>query len=70
MVNLIGSPDSLNAGGFLRYNGSLTNPPCSENVKWTVFGNTIDISEAQVSLHLNILTIKKILLLKKYINKF
>lgn len=35
--------------GFYRYEGSLTTPDCNEGIVWTIFTNTIPISEAQVS---------------------
>jgi len=31
-----------------RYDGSLTTPPCSENVKWIVFSQPIELSAAQI----------------------
>ncbi|KAJ8956793.1 hypothetical protein NQ314_006669 [Rhamnusium bicolor] len=34
--------------GFYRYDGSLTTPACNEGILWTVFTNTIPISENQV----------------------
>nr|WP_298685546.1 carbonic anhydrase [uncultured Dongia sp.] len=34
--------------GFFRYQGSLTTPPCSEGVLWTVFKDPIDASPAQI----------------------
>lgn len=33
---------------FFRYQGSLTTPPCSEGVLWTVFKDPIDASPAQI----------------------
>ncbi|KAI6225439.1 Alpha carbonic anhydrase domain-containing protein [Aphelenchoides fujianensis] len=34
-------PDCLTS--FVRYEGSLTTPPCSENVTWTIFTDPIEI---------------------------
>ena len=34
--------------GFLRYQGSLTTPPCSKGVRWTAFTAPIEASPAQV----------------------
>lgn len=35
-------------GNFWRYSGSLTTPPCTEVVVWTLFENAIPISSAQL----------------------
>uniref|UniRef100_A0AC35TMV7 Carbonic anhydrase n=1 Tax=Rhabditophanes sp. KR3021 TaxID=114890 RepID=A0AC35TMV7_9BILA len=37
-----------NLGSFIRYAGSLTTPPCSEIVTWTVITTPITISRAQL----------------------
>ena len=37
-----------NTADLWRYNGSLTTPPCSESVTWTVFTEPVMISENQV----------------------
>ena len=36
-------------GNYYRYEGSLTTPPCSEEVKWIVLTTPIEMSEAQIS---------------------
>ena len=33
---------------FYRYEGSLTKPPCSETVGWSIFDSTIEVAEADV----------------------
>uniref|UniRef100_A0A8B9IKH4 Carbonic anhydrase n=1 Tax=Anser cygnoides TaxID=8845 RepID=A0A8B9IKH4_ANSCY len=35
---------------FYRYQGSLTTPPCSESVTWTIFDSPIVLSHTQISL--------------------
>jgi carbonic anhydrase len=39
-----------NCGSFARYEGSLTTPPCSENVIWTVFTDPLGITTKQIAL--------------------
>lgn len=34
---------------FYRYYGSLTTPPCTENVQWTVMRDTLPVTSEQVS---------------------
>ena len=43
-------------GPFFRYQGSLTTPPCSEIVLWTVYRTPLKISQAQVCR--NVYTVK------------
>lgn len=40
---------------YYQFMGSLTTPPCSENVKWNVFKNPMTISKAQVKQFFDIL---------------
>jgi len=39
--------DSLDEEEFWSYNGSLTTPPCTEGVKWTVMRKVQPISQKQ-----------------------
>jgi carbonic anhydrase len=41
----------LNEDGYYRYIGSLTTPPCSEGIIWSIFRTRINISEWQVFLN-------------------
>lgn len=35
---------------FFRYHGSLTTPPCTESVIWTILHKTVPISKLQVKI--------------------
>ena len=39
---------SLNNEGFFMYSGSITHPPCTENVNWTVLKTIYTLSEEQL----------------------
>ncbi|XP_063001578.1 carbonic anhydrase 6 [Elgaria multicarinata webbii] len=39
-----------NLTNFYQYHGSLTTPPCTENVIWTIFHSPITLSQTQISL--------------------
>ena len=46
LINAIALLPSRKA--YYSYDGSLTTPPCSENVKWNVFVEPMTISEEQI----------------------
>lgn len=48
LISILPDFSEANKNGYFRYSGSLTTPPCTEGIIWTVFRQTVPISESQV----------------------